>query len=155
MLTGFYKHELGKARPFILAELDFPKLEIENQEVEFLIDTGADVTMLSEKDAIRLGMDFSKLEKAKKDLGGLGGRAATYFAEAAIKIQSFKSQIRIVVIRHEIPKTLAAEEQQDLKRFYQRIPSILGRDVLDNFGLFINKKTNKICLLEDSELPEV
>ena len=41
--------------------------------VEFLIDTGATKTTISDKDAIRLGIDYETLEKLGKGMLGIGG----------------------------------------------------------------------------------
>ena len=46
--------------------------------VEFLMDTGASRTMLSDEDAISLGISYSKLVKLKQGLVGIGGPVTTY-----------------------------------------------------------------------------
>lgn len=154
MIKGFYKEELGFARPYVLAKIIFPKFDI-SEHLEFLVDSGADSTMISERDAMRIGLDYTKLEKSKKDVGGIGGKAETYVAEVIIKIQrDFVERVKVLVIKHLIPEDMKEEERKELVNLYRRIPSILGRDIIDNFGLFMHKRTHRILLLRDDEIPK-
>ncbi len=150
MIRGFFREEIGFSRPFIIAKLFFPNLNIE-ETAEFLVDTGADVTMLSEKDALRIGLNYKKLEKAKKDSGGIGGKAETYIIEVIIKIEpDFIRRTKILTIRNKLPKDISKEET---KKLHQRIPSLLGRDIIGEFGLFMHERTKRILLLKDVETP--
>lgn len=52
--------------------------------VEFLIDTGATKTTISEKDAIRFGIDYGVLEKLDKSMLGIGGQLTPTYSKKQI-----------------------------------------------------------------------
>jgi len=154
MIRGFYRIEGGFRRPFVIAKLLFPDFNRE-ETVELLVDTGADVTMLSEKDALRIGLNYEKLERAKKDLGGIGGKVETYSVEAIIKIEpDFIERVKILTVKNRLPNRSPEDIREELRELYQRIPSLLGRDIIDNFGLFMHGRTDRVSLLQDIEIPE-
>ena len=47
------------------------------EEVEFLIDTGASKTIISDRDVVWLGIDYGKLTKSLPSMG-IGGSVQTY-----------------------------------------------------------------------------
>ena len=46
--------------------------------IEFLVDTGATKTTISDRDAVRLGIDYLTLEKINKGMLGIGGAVDVY-----------------------------------------------------------------------------
>lgn len=154
MIRGFYRVEGGFRRPFVIAKIIFPRFNIE-ETIEFLVDTGADVTMLGEKDILRIGLDYEELGRARKDLGGIGGKAETYVIEAIIKIEpDFVERMKVLTIRNELPEKTPKDKKKELRELYQRMPSLLGRDIIEEFGLFMHGRTDRLFLLQDSEIPE-
>ncbi len=70
-------------RPFIRGRLFIPRLGIDS-EIDFLLDTGADVTCLHPGDLrlIRIGVDFIPSESVVEP-SGIGGKGR-YFEETAV-----------------------------------------------------------------------
>lgn len=141
--------------PCVNARTTFPgKLE---KSITFLVDLGAERTAVSEEDAVKIGLDYGKLEKAERNIGGIGGKVETYTAEVVLKIQpDFIDKRKILVMKNKIPDNISNNEKNQLKNFYQRIPSLLGRDIICEFWLFIHEKTEMILMMQDNEIhPEL
>lgn len=62
---------------YVVAFLESKPLNL-HETVEFLVDTGASRTTICDKDAIRLGIDFARLEKLSEGMLGIGGMVNTY-----------------------------------------------------------------------------
>lgn len=120
------------------------------KSIKFLVDSGASRTIISENDAIRMGIDYSKLEKLEEGMTGVGGIADAYLLKNVELVFLTKKEIYIekmddiLVIKHEIKDKLMEERMK-------WIPSLLGRDILDKFTIFINKK-KEIVLITDEEI---
>ncbi len=115
--------------------------------VEFLIDTGATRTTVSDKDAIRLGIDYEALEKLDKGMLGIGGTVETYFLKDAKLI--FRQDNKKT--RTEQLEYLCFLRHPEVKETILRIPSILGRDVLNKYALIYDKRQEKACLTYELE----
>ena len=89
--------------------------------IPFLADTGATGTVIHPKDAISLGVDFSKL-KYDASSRGVGGFARATRQDARILFQDEATQ---EWYEYRLPVTIA--EPSEYNRDY---PSLLGRDVL-------------------------
>ena len=71
-ILGYFNQRYQPPTPFIRATLELRKQRIKRL-LHFHIDTGASVTTLLDKDVNYLGIDVKKLEKAEKNIGGIGG----------------------------------------------------------------------------------
>ena len=143
MLTGYFPI-LGNRlnRPAYLSVLvAVPAAGVNSMQVEFLIDTGADRSIIGDFDAFRMvedyGADLTNLEGGQRTRG-LGGISATLTAEATLKIGGFSKDLRLDILAPSYET-------------YLGVPSLLGRDVLSQFALFIEERTDKVLLLEPSE----
>lgn len=95
------------------------------------------------------------LLEGNRDMGGIGGFTETYFTEAVIKIEpDFTTRRRIFIGKNYIPPDLPKNRQEELGKLFQRIPSLLGRDIIGQFGLFMHENTRRVFLLKDSEIPD-
>src|SRR4030042_48768 len=83
MLRGRFGDTSG--RPFIEGRLILPSLNI-NGDISFLVDTGADRSLLHPDDGIRLGIDYTKLTGNAESVG-IGG-ICHYFVEPALIVFS-------------------------------------------------------------------
>jgi len=119
-----------------------------NETIEFLVDTGASRTTICDKDALRLGIDYSKLERLSEGMLGIGGLVETYImknVKLTFKRENGKSHVenmeKIYVLKHPI-----ADER------IMRIPSILGRDILNKYTLIYDKR-HETAYITDEEPP--
>jgi predicted aspartyl protease len=120
-------------RPFVSARFRFPALDNRLHPVELLVDTGADRTILSPVDARRLGIALANLPRGLPSTG-IGGQVTTRSIEAILTINAFST-----------PLTLPIPEMT------RPIPSLLGRDILSRFALYLEERTNRVLLLESHE----
>ncbi len=154
MIRGSYIKKKYIKRPFIESKVIVLDTLIE-KPLQFLVDLGADFTVICERDAYRLGLNYSKLKKTERGLGGIGGKAETYTVEVILKIEpDFVKRMNIFTIKNKIPDNIPAEMQNKLKKFYESFPSLLGRDIIREFGLFVHERTERIYLMNDNEIPD-
>jgi predicted aspartyl protease len=141
MIRGYFSLERGRQRPFIDAVFQFPILNNQSIQVPLLVDTGADRTVLSPTDAIRLtrrfGVNLDDLPQGVPSTG-VGGQASTRAVRAMLNIDSFSMPLTLTILE-PIPTRLLP------------IPSLLGRDVLSRFALFMEERTSRVLLLEPHE----
>ena len=126
MIRGFFAEEAGRRRPFITAFLEIPALQTSG-EVAFLVDTGADGTLLAPRDAALLAIDPDVLPAGPLSTG-VGGRMRTAQAQATITLEH---------LSYDLPLRILAPASRAQRRLIGRIPSLLGRDILAHFALFV------------------
>lgn len=135
--------------PLVEALINFP--EIGKRHVILLIDTGASVTTLLDGDAGRFGitMDYASkhLKLASHRVVGIGGTAETYVVKGAELRFATEEGVEVSetfdlhIVLHD-PKTLSAEEFE----LILRLPSILGRDVINGYNLLFNASRGEVYL---------
>ena len=59
--------------------------------IRFYVDTGASITTTGDRDAKRIGIDYTKLRKAPFQISGVGGPVDAYFPLTALLCFSRKS----------------------------------------------------------------
>ena len=75
MIRGFFLQGWSARRPYVQLDLEFPAYpHLRGTNIGFLVDTGADRTILSTDDAERIGLDVSSLETGIRSVG-IGGSA--------------------------------------------------------------------------------
>ncbi|MBI3651220.1 MAG: aspartyl protease family protein [Acidobacteria bacterium] len=101
--------------------------------VEFLVDTGADRTVLNEAVFSSLGLTPMRTQEA---IGGLGGTVDSVVIETRIRFLrdtgeplSFRGKFTAVT----------ATTALDI--------SVLGRDILDLFAVMVDRPSDVVCLL--------
>lgn len=140
----FFKPGIFEAA-YVVAVLECEALRI-HDTVEFLVDTGASRTTICDKDVIRLGIDFSKLEKLSEGMLGIGGLVDTYVlkdVKLVFRRENRESHVesfdRIYVLKHTV-----RDER------IMRIPSILGRDMLNRYALVYDKRNEQACITDEN-----
>lgn len=141
----FFKPGIFEAA-YVVAVLESEVLGI-RETIEFLVDTGASRTTICDKDAVRLGIDFGRLERLSEGMLGIGGLVDTYVLkdvkltfrreEGRSHVENFE---RIYVLKHAV-----------LDERIMRIPSILGRDILNKHALVYDKR-NEMAHITDENL---
>jgi predicted aspartyl protease len=140
MIRGYFGGPHSRRRPFVIADLSIPDLAIAGT-VHFLVDTGADSTVLSPRDAALLGLDPSHLPSGPTSTG-VGGQMATVSTQAILALDTlqFPTTLRILAP--------AGRRQREALR---TIPSLLGRDILRHFAFFLEERTDRVLLLTPDE----
>ncbi len=125
MIHGRFGDTTG--RPYVEGIVAIPALGVRGA-VSFLFDTGEDHTVLMPMDALRLGIDYSKLEKPYVSVGiggksvGLSNEAILIFSDPGIAIYTYQVDLIIKPNAKDI----------------ERIPSILGRNVINRWRLILH-----------------
>lgn len=146
MIRGFFS---PRKRPYFLATFTFPRATALRNflKIPLLVDTGADRTLLSPRDAkliASFGINISELPNGAPSLG-VGGVAQTRLLDAEVTFGSSPSiQLTVVVLEPIDPPAPTAV-----------IPSIMGRDILSRFALFLEERTNRVLLLDAAEADAV
>ena len=123
--------------PFVQAEVYLPRLGVRGY-VDFLIDTGADRTVLHSCNTIVLGIDFRRLRRSTlEEMSGVGGSNQYYredvlltFIDEDGNLCRFSGQVYLA--QKSDPNTSP--------------PSLLGRDILNLCSLYVNRQSNEISI---------
>ena len=131
MIHGSFAGPPGRRRPQVVAHVAV-ELTGRGEEVTFIIDTGADRTLLSIADAEALGLDAEVLPVGRSL--GIGGATATALVPAILGLGSrhIRTTLRVLVGGGEGDR---------------RIPSVLGGDILARFGLYVEERRDLVLLL--------
>lgn len=135
--------------PVVYVTLFSERLKI-NKAVELLIDTGSSRTTLLDNDAIRLGLDYSQLQRADRDSIGIGGIVETYVLSDVrltfLSDRDIHTEVldQMFVLKHDF------EDEKIVKKI-KILPSLLGRDILDKYTLVVSKK-RKLAVITDEEV---
>ena len=132
MIVGYFALVGATRRPFVRCDVSVPAYpDIASASIEFVVDTGSDMTALSPDDANSLG-----LRTATLDLGqttrGVGSTFSTRTVESHIIVQGY-STLHIPDVDHSMP-------------------SLLGRDFMRDFALFMEERTGRVLLLNQDDL---
>jgi hypothetical protein len=129
MLKGRFGNTSG--RPFFSAVLSIPSLGIAGP-ISFLLDTGADCTVLMPTDAQRLGLNHSLLAKRAESYG-VGGQSLDYDIEAIVSITDpgVKAYAWFIDLRVMDPHPAL-----------EPAPSLLGRDIIQHWRLTYDRSAS-------------
>ena len=123
MIKGRYGDTSG--RPYVEGRLFLPRFAL-HRHMSFLVDTGADRTVLMPADALTMGVDYAKLQ-GQEEVGGASG-TTHMFAEDTILLFFDADTQTFYLYALQI---LVAPATPDL----ESTPSLLGRDVLDRWDM--------------------
>jgi len=125
--------------PYITAQLVIGSLKI-NKPVEFQIDPGSATTCILDKDCKRLRIDYSRLQKCEDESVGIGGTCQTFeTANAALVFKCNDDSLchemldRIFFLKH-------SDSNNKRTRATMILPSLLGRDIILRYKLFLDRK---------------
>ncbi len=143
-MKGWYKTQRtgSPPAPYVRAAVSLERLGVMGL-VEFLVDTGADRTVLHSKDISVLRIDLSKLDvKTLQRLDGVGG-GAHYYKEPATLY--FMEDGEGAFIQSWSLEILLAMTPMNPKGG-PTIPSLLGRDILNNFVVRLDPLNDDLTL---------
>ena len=130
-INGYFKGNY----PFILLSVKSDKPKIRRQ-INFLVDTGSDVTGISTKDCYAMGLSFNKLGRPFGSISGLADKARRWEIDGA-ELRGISSDNKLA--KFGPMKIYILETNADC-------PSLLGRDILEKFGLKL------VCDIKNKEL---
>ncbi len=145
MIPGYFQDENSILRPFVDLTLRFPVANNQALEIPFLVDTGADRALLSPFDGARLrrelGVDLLGLPFGSP-IVGIGGQTEIRTIDATLDLGE-----------QSISTTLSLLEPPP--GYFPTMPSLLGRDILYQLALFMERKTDRLLLLDESETEHI
>lgn len=126
--------EFGSAgQPVVEGYLTLPRFGI-GRNITFLVDTGAYATCLHPRDGTLTAIPFDQLENPVTS-DGVGG-PATYFRERAV-LEFVDGDAR--EIRGCEVDVLIAKPSADPMHSINRLPSLLGRDIIDRWRMVYDR----------------
>ena len=131
MLRGRFGNTTG--RPYLEGRLSIPRLKL-NADISFIVDTGADNSLLMPLDALRIGIDYSQLQGHQESVG-IGGISVNYIEPALLAFREARRNLHVYSIDLEI--CAPSPEIMD-------VPSLLGRDILDRWRMNYNPSQNRL-----------
>lgn len=102
-------------------------------KVDFLVDTGADRTVLSGEILEVLELDAAE---AEQQLSGVGGQAHTVTVATTIRFNYGEN------LKAPFHGTFSAFTQYESLEM-----SVLGRDIMDYFALIVDREGDNVCLV--------
>ena len=135
---GYYSQLEDPPAPYLRVQVRFPTPGIEG-ELDFLVDSGADTTALLPDDMEKLGILYRSIAGKQKTASGIGGAAKckSLFALLAIDDDAVLGGKR----QFEMDIDLFAR-----RRGLDRLPSLLGRDVLNQFVCTFDAARGRVTL---------
>ena len=131
MLRGRFGDTSGRPDPE--GRVILPRLHVQGN-ISFLVDTGADNTVLMPIDAVRMGLDYAELRGNKLSVG-VGGYSQMFVEPGAAIFLEGSKRLHLYYLDIHIPSH--TPEIADL-------PSLLGRDVLDRWRMHYNPSANAL-----------
>ena len=133
-------------RPYLEGRLVIPRLNI-SSDISFLVDTGADRTTLLPGDSAKVGLNYHDLRVSPVSSVGIGGYSQNYVERAFVAFAEKGRAVHLYNIEMQIVKP---------KEELMRSPSLLGRDILNNWLMRYSPKTNRLTfkvITADHTLP--
>ena len=135
MFRGYFKSEGARRAPYLSCNIRFPDLpRLGTASVDLLVDTGAETTILARTVAENIGLDLATLLDGGTSTG-IGGTTATRTVRADISVADYS-----------ITMWLKIQESQ------HSVPSVLGRDFMQAFALFIEQSTSRVLFLDQADV---
>lgn len=111
-------------RPYVEGRLSLPSQRL-NTNISFVLDTGADRTVLMPMDGTKMGIDYDKLTRECSSRG-VGGFAKNYLDAAIIAFRDVDGTI----YSYKIDLMIAAPTNDNMN-----IPALLGRDIINRWRI--------------------
>lgn len=130
MLVGRFGDTSGA--PYLEARVVIPRLRLTGL-ISFLVDTGADGTVLMPADSRKLTINFGALRNPITS-EGIGGPAKGYNEQMILSFSDRKS-----IYSYLLDVEISAPTPHN-----HRFPSLLGRDILDQWRFVMEKQKKSV-----------
>ena len=139
MTSGYFKAEGALRIPYIDATVTLPDAGNRSIDISFVVDTGAERTLISPSDGQRLheylGIDIRSMPRGNP-IGGIGGVLQTRLVSATLVVGSYETTMPLPIV--------------DLPPGPYDMPSLIGRDIIYDFALFMEHNADRLFLLRES-----
>ena len=139
MIEGYFRLKGASRRPYIDIDVSFPDVGSPPIRISFEVDTGAERTVLSPVDGQRLydrfGLDIRSMPRGNP-IGGIGGVVQTRLVSATLVVGSYETTMPLPIV--------------DLPPGPYDMPSLIGRDIIYDFALFMEHNADRLFLLRES-----
>jgi len=143
---GYFDDHFEPPAPFLRVVLRSESLGL-SYPLGVHVDTGSSVTIVFDKDVELLGIDVSKLRKAERNVGGVGGMVDTYMIEdAELLFRTEDRKIRVEKLHLFVGKHDLAKLSPNEREMIMLVPSLLGRDIIHRFRLVCDKGREEVYL---------
>lgn len=128
MIVGRFGDTTG--RPYVEAIVSFVRLKI-RMNVSFLVDTGADISIINPIDGVQAKLPYDKLTNAE-DVSGIGGARKIFLEPVVIVFADHPATLHTYTLDIGISEL----ENSNGERYEgDDIRSLVGRDVIDNWRM--------------------
>ena len=138
-IKGYINYGYRPPAPFIAVMVSIKELAME-AKIQFLIDTGASSTIILWRDIERLRINVTRLRMRDKEFSGLGGLTRAKPTSTTISFTSENEEL----VKEETEAYVVSSPCPSPKLKF--LPSILGRDVINEYNLNYSPKNNKVYL---------
>jgi hypothetical protein len=121
------------------------------RRISFLIDTGTPRTVISERDADKLGIGQADMQKMNADMLGIGGFTQIF----KLTDLTFSFMTECGQYQQNIVEVLVNKHDHLPEQYKKQIPSLLGRDVTAEYALILDGRRDLVLLSDESPLQEV
>lgn len=136
MISGYFAED---GEPYVRCRVHLPRFSLV-EEIDFLVDTGSDTTILHPEAGVRLGCPFDELSNPL-NVTGAGG-SHTYYAEPAV-VSFYDGEAR-----HDFRIDLHIGKPNPIT---DGLDSLLGRDVLNELEMEYAPRLRHLHLYLDPE----
>lgn len=138
-IRGYIDYRYPAPAPFIRALVLFRELRIE-AALSLIIDTGASNTLILWKDILRLAVDPLRVIGEEREFVGIGGAIRSKQTRAIVEFTAEHNE----VVKEETQIFITSSPCPHPRLML--LPSILGRDILNKYGLIYKLRTNEVYL---------
>jgi len=119
------------------------------RRISFLIDTGTPRTVISERDADKLEVGPTEMERMDAHMLGIGGFTQIF----KLTDLTFSFITECGEHQREVGEVLVNKHDHIPEKYKNQIPSLLGRDVMGQYALVLDGRKD-IVLLSDETMTE-
>lgn len=142
-ISGYFQSDA----PYVLATVIQEDINLAGY-VRFLVDSGASTTVLSQTDAVNLEINCDHLQQLPGGILGVGG-VVDAFIIPQITL-SFQTDTEIFSIEmNQIYVIRRSSNDLKNRTSSNKIPSLLGRDFLNQYTLIMNQTENLLCITDN------
>lgn len=137
LIKGEFRGQEPLPSPSITAFVEVPNLGV-SASVEFLVDTGATRTVIHPRDALKFGIDIATYaaDACPRTFSGVGGDASYGVEDSILHFKNDKTNLRTFIG--------PLDPSQFDSALNKNIPSLLGRDFLNQGRLIVDYENNEV-----------